>query len=316
MLRSSVYQTLYAPEGLRISDPAYNAGSRSAATFAPSRGAMMLRMRYGLSLPNFAEPGALLDVAEAAEASGWDGFFLWDHLVIDRASPPPISEPWTVLAAAAVRTSRIRLGTLVTPVPRRRPWVLARQVVTVDHLSGGRAVLGVGLGVPPDAEYATFAESPDIGDRAGRLDEGLAVMSGLWSGAPMKFDGAHFTVEEVRFLPSPVQQPRVPVWVAASLPALGGVRRSARWDGVAPIFSDGDEFRPVTPDEVSVVLDEVRAQRSDMATFEVVVFSIDLSSSACLALENAGATWIIGGPDPARFLDDAMEMATSPPPHA
>src|SRR4051812_39417207 len=119
-------------------------------------------MKYGLSIPNFATPGPLVSIAETAEAAGWDGFFLWDHLVLDRNAPPPISEPWTVLAAVAVRTSRIRLGTMVTPVPRRRPWVLARQVVTVDHLSEGRAVLGVGLGVPPDVEYETFGESADL----------------------------------------------------------------------------------------------------------------------------------------------------------
>src|SRR5688572_9965748 len=115
-------------------------------------------MRFGLSIPNFAEPDRLLDVARAVDGNGWDGFFLWDHIVVDRQSPVPISEPWTVLAAAAMATSRVRLGTLVTPIARRRPWVLARQVTTVDHLSGGRAVLGVGLGVPPDAEYAALGE--------------------------------------------------------------------------------------------------------------------------------------------------------------
>ena len=93
-------------------------------------------MRFGLSIPNFAEPDRLLDVARAVDGNGWDGFFLWDHIVVDRQSPVPISEPWTVLAAAAMVTSRVRLGTLVTPVARRRPWVLARQVTTVDHLSG------------------------------------------------------------------------------------------------------------------------------------------------------------------------------------
>lgn len=274
----------------------------------------MTGMKYGLSIPNFASPDALLTVAVTAEAGGWDGFFLWDHLVIDRVSPPPISEPWTVLAAAAVRTSRIRLGTLVTPVPRRRPWVLARQVVTVDHLSGGRAVLGVGLGVPPEEEYATFGESPDAHARAGLLDEGMEVIDGLWSGAPTSFDGTHFTVKEVQFLPPPIQRPRVPVWVAASLPARAGVRRAARWDGIAPIFMAGDEFRPVTPDEVAALVEETRVRRGDLAGFDVVVFSIDLSPPACAALEQAGATWIIGGPDPSRFLDDAMEMAAAGPP--
>lgn len=117
---------------------------------------MITRMRYGLSVPNFAEPQRLLELARAADRSGWDGFFLWDHIVVDRDRPVPMSEPWTVLAAAATATSRTRLGTLVTPVPRRRPWVLARQVTTVDQLSGGRAVLGVGLGFPPEQEYGAL----------------------------------------------------------------------------------------------------------------------------------------------------------------
>lgn len=271
-------------------------------------------MRYGLSIPNFAQPGPLLEVAEMTEAGGWDGFFLWDHLVIDRSSPPPISDPWTVLAAAAVRTSRVRLGTMVTPLPRRRPWVLARQVATVDHLSGGRAVLGVGLGVPPEVEYATFGENADPHRHAGLLDEGLEVVNGLWSGLPTRLKGDHYTVEEVRFLPPVLQRPRVPVWVAASLPAQAGVRRAARWDGIAPIFSTADDFRPVTAEEVATTVDSIRARRADMADFDVVVFSIDLSSSTCSALEQAGATWIIGGPEPARFLDDAREMAAQGPP--
>lgn len=271
-------------------------------------------MRFGLSVPNFAEPGSLLAIAETAEAAGWDGFFLWDHLVLDRESTPPISEPWTLLAAVAVRTSRIRLGTMVTPVPRRRPWVLARQVLTVDHLSGGRAVLGVGLGVPPEAEYATFGENPDPRRHGALMDEGLAVIDGLWSGQRTQFDGEHFTVEPTMFLPLPVQRPRVPIWVAASLPSWAGVRRSAKWDGVAPIFTTGDGFRPVTPEEVAAMVGEIEDRRGDVAGFDVVVFAIDLSPSACADLEEAGATWIIAGPDPSRFLDDAMEMAAEGPP--
>jgi len=271
-------------------------------------------VHYGLSIPNFAEPGRLLEVAEAAETGGWDGFFLWDHIVVDRRQPPPISEPWTVLAAAAVRTSRIRLGTMVTPVPRRRPWVLARQVVTVDHLSGGRAILGAGLGVPPAAEYATFGERADPNHHAELLDEGLAVIDGLWSGSPATFDGAHLGHEEVRFLPPPVQRPRVPVWVAASLPARAGVRRGARWDGIAPIFQQGGVTRGLTPEEVAGVVAEIDTLRGDLDGFDVAVLSIDLSPVVCAALGEAGATWIIAGPDPARFLDDALEMAAADPP--
>jgi len=275
----------------------------------------MAGVQHGISIPNFADPVRLVEVARVAEASGWDGFFLWDHLVIDRDAPPPISEPWTVLAAAAMATTRVRLGTMVTPVARRRPWVLARQVTTVDHLSGGRAVLGVGLGVPPDAEYATFGESPAPRRHAELLDEGLEVMNALWSGEPVRHSGARYEVSRARFLPRPVQQPRVPVWSAAALPARAGVQRAARWDGVAPIFSDGHDFRPVTPAEVADIVDEIADRRAASTPFDVVVWAVAPDAELRGAYERAGATWLIEGPAPGPdWLDDAMEIAGTRPP--
>ena len=212
-------------------------------------------MHFGLSVPNFAEPERLLEIARAAEASGWDGWFLWDHILVDREHPVPVSEPWTVLAAAAIVTSRIRLGTMVTPLARRRPWVLARQVTTVDHLSKGRAVLGVGLGVPPEVEYAPFGESSDPKHHAALVDEGLTVLDALWQGEPVTHRGPAFRLDGVQFAPRPVQRPRVPIWSACSLPARAGVRRAARWDGIVPIHATEAEFRPASPGEVADVVE-------------------------------------------------------------
>jgi alkanesulfonate monooxygenase SsuD/methylene tetrahydromethanopterin reductase-like flavin-dependent oxidoreductase (luciferase family) len=272
-------------------------------------------VRYGLSVPNFAEPVRLLELARAADAAGWDGFFLWDHIVVDRAAPPPISEPWTTLAAAAVATARVRLGTLVTPVPRRRPWVLARQVATVDHLSGGRAVLGVGLGVPPAEEYGALGEPADPRRHAQLLDEGLAVIDGLWSGEPVEHHGEHFDLDGVRFLPRPVQRPRVPVWSAAILPPRAGIRRAARWDGIVPMHLDGDAVRPLRPEELAEVVTDLEHQGPDGRRHEVVVWSIDPDAKERARYEEAGATWLIEGPAPgADWLDDAMEIATAGPP--
>ena len=272
-------------------------------------------VRYGLSIPNFAEPARLVEVATTAEQNGWDGFFVWDHVLVDRNDPPPIREPWTVLAAAAMVTSRVRLGTLVTPVARRRPWVLARQVTTVDHLSNGRAVLGVGLGVPPDAEYLAFGESGEPRAHAALLDEGLSVIDALWSGEPVEHSGHAHHLHGVRFRPTPVQRPRVPIWVAAALPARAGVRRAARWDGVAPLFSQGDELRPVSPDEVKSIVEDIRELRGDLDAFDVVVWEVALEASLRAAYVEAGATWLIEGPAPgADWLDDAMLMATEGPP--
>ena len=228
-------------------------------------------MRYGLSIPNFTAPTELLRIAEATEASGWDGFFLWDHILVDRDTAVPISELWTVLAAAAGITNSVKLGTLVTPVARRRPWVLARQVTTVDLLSGGRAVLGVGLGVPPDAEYAAFGESADPATHAALLDEGLEIIDSLWQAEPVFHDGPTYHLDGVRFAPLPVQQPRVPIWVACSLPARAGIRRAGRWDGIAPIYATAEEFRPVTPHELAALVGDISVARGGhIDRFDVV----------------------------------------------
>jgi len=272
-------------------------------------------MRFGLSIPNFAEPDRLLDIARTAEANGWDGWFLWDHILVDRDRPVPVSEPWTVLAAAAIATSHIRLGTMVTPLARRRPWVLARQVTTVDHLSKGRAVLGVGLGVPPEAEYAPFGESADPKQHAALVDEGLTVLDALWRGGPVTHHGPAFELDGVEFAPRPIQRPRVPIWSACSLPARAGVRRAARWDGIVPIYSTATEFRPARPDEVAGAVADIAATRATLDDFDVAVWTVADDQQTQSALQQAGATWIIEGPAPGDdWLDDAVGMASDGPP--
>ena len=272
-------------------------------------------MRHGLSVPNFAEPVRLVELAVATDRNGWDGFFLWDHILVDRAEAVPVSEPWTVLAAAATATTRVRLGTLVTPVARRRPWVLARQVTTVDHLSRGRAVLGVGLGVPPDAEYGAFGESEAPRDHAALLDEGLAIIDALWNGERVDHLGPADHLDGVRFAPVPIQRPRVPVWSACSLPARAGIRRAAKWDGIAPVYATQDEFRPATPGEVAAIVAEISAVRP-LDDFDVVVWAVAPNEGQRAAYADAGATWLIEGPAPGDgWLDDAAEIATAGPPH-
>jgi alkanesulfonate monooxygenase SsuD/methylene tetrahydromethanopterin reductase-like flavin-dependent oxidoreductase (luciferase family) len=271
-------------------------------------------MRYGLSVPNFAEPARLLELATSTERSGWDGFFLWDHILVDRATVVPVVEPWTVLAAAATATSQVRLGTLVTPVARRRPWVLARQVTTVDHLSAGRAVLGVGLGVPADAEYGAFGESEAAVDHAALLDEGLAIIDALWTGDRVDHQGPVHHLHGVQFAPVPVQRPRVPVWAACSLPARAGVRRAARWDGIVPIYATAEEFRPATPSEVAGVVADIASVRP-LVDFDVVVWATAPDADLQAAYADAGATWLIEGPSPGEeWLDDAAAIAAAGPP--
>jgi alkanesulfonate monooxygenase SsuD/methylene tetrahydromethanopterin reductase-like flavin-dependent oxidoreductase (luciferase family) len=160
-------------------------------------------VRYGLSLPNIGDLDLLLELGVEAERHGWDGFFLWDQMGFLKGVEVPVFDPWVALAALAERTERIRLGTMVTPIARRRPWKLARETVTLDHLSRGRLILGVGLGFPPDADFELLGEDPDERVRAAKLDEGLEVLARLWSGEEVGFEGEHYRVRETRFLPSP-----------------------------------------------------------------------------------------------------------------
>src|SRR5215218_8071647 len=193
-------------------------------------------MKYAIHAPNFAtysDPRALAELAHEAEDAGWDGFFLWDHVFWKVPQPEPVADTWTVLAAMAALTTRIMLGPLITPLPRRRPWTVARQAVTLDHLSGGRVVLGVGIGGDWFGDYSTFGEPAGDREHGEMLDEALAVITGLWTGEAFSYSGRHYTVKEAHFVPRPVQQPRIPIWVAGVWPNKKPFRRAALWDGVA-----------------------------------------------------------------------------------
>jgi alkanesulfonate monooxygenase SsuD/methylene tetrahydromethanopterin reductase-like flavin-dependent oxidoreductase (luciferase family) len=207
----------------------------------------------GIAVPNFGEdPAGLIELGVAVEQAGFDGFFLWDHIVFsDSGDGPPIADPWLVLGVVATRTSRIKLGTMITPVPRRRPWQLARQTTTLDRLSGGRVILGVGIGSPAYADFGIFHEPQGARERADLLDEGLDVLAGLWTGERFSYSGQHFTVDPVRFTPPPVQRPRIPVWVGGILPATRTVDRAARWDGMVPIRYTGGQLATVSPEDIA-----------------------------------------------------------------
>jgi len=256
-------------------------------------------VRFALNLPNFgdfADPHRLVDLARRAEVAGWDGFFLWDHI---RAGDwaGPVVDPWVALAAVAATTGRLTLGTMVTPLPRRRPTTLARQTVSLDHLSGGRLVLGVGIGWPRDVDFSDLGDSGDDRVRAAQLDEGLEVLIGLWSGEPFSHQGEHYRVAGARFLPPPLHLPRIPVWVGSTWPSRRPFRRAARWDGVVPLVADPEtDFRPPTPAELHQILAYIRLHRDPAAPFEVAVGD-SLSGREKPAAEvvgpyvEAGATW-------------------------
>jgi alkanesulfonate monooxygenase SsuD/methylene tetrahydromethanopterin reductase-like flavin-dependent oxidoreductase (luciferase family) len=168
-------------------------------------------MRFAIDVPNFgdfADPTVVAGLARRAEDAGWDGLFVWDHVTHRKELHREIADPWVLLTAAALATRRIRLGTMITPVARRRVSKLAREVTTLDRLTGGRMILGVGLGAPLDDEFGSFGETTDARELAAHLDEGLAALNLLWSGEPVTFHGDHVVVDDVAFLPTPIQPGR------------------------------------------------------------------------------------------------------------
>jgi alkanesulfonate monooxygenase SsuD/methylene tetrahydromethanopterin reductase-like flavin-dependent oxidoreductase (luciferase family) len=229
-------------------------------------------MFYGIYTPNFGAettPRLLAELAEEAEEAGWNGFFLWDHIVYSRKQMLPLYDPWVTLAGIAMRTEHLRIGTTVTPLARRRPWKLARETVTLDHLSNGRLILSVGIGDPDEDDYGTFGEPTDRKVRAAMLDEALEILNGLWSGKPYAFTGDHYQVKKVTFLPTPLQKPRIPIWVGGFWPHKRPFRRAARWDGSFPLNSGG----PYTPPPET--LREIRAyiddHRQHQGPFDMVI---------------------------------------------
>ncbi len=254
-------------------------------------------MQFGIDMPPFGEfsdPALIGDLAREAEEVGWDGFFLWDH--IGAGWPVPISDPWIDLAVIAMRTRRIKLGALVTPLPRRRPWKVARETVTLDHLSQGRLIVGVGIGSDMAQEYTCYGESPDDRLHAAMLDEGLAVLTGLWQGEPFSFAGTHYQVNGAHFLPQPRQHPRIPIWVAGFWPNKKPFRRAAQWDGVCPVNRESLAV-PLTPADFRAILAYIRQHRSSEQPFDVIhagqTTGTDVAADRALvsAYAEAGVTW-------------------------
>lgn len=263
-------------------------------------------MRQGLFVPPFGElahPGYLGELAEAAENAGWEGFFLWDHLVYPRITQ--LIDPWIALAAVAMSTSTIKLGPMVTPLPRRRPSVLARQVAALDLLCNGRLVLGVGLGDLRGGEFATFGEELDPRVRAAMLDESLELLGQLLSGTRAQHQGQHYTFESAQFLPTPIQQP-LPIWVAARWPNRAPIRRSTRYQGVFVIEVE----RPAEITELRALL--AQGGIADQP-FEIVITQRPGEDPA--PWEAVGVTWYLTqlGPFDLHRAEVEAIVAAGPP---
>jgi alkanesulfonate monooxygenase SsuD/methylene tetrahydromethanopterin reductase-like flavin-dependent oxidoreductase (luciferase family) len=263
---------------------------------------MNRELRYAVNLPDGGEcgdPRFLLELAILAERSGWDAVLLEDYVLYQGKVENPTCDVWPVLAAIAVQTTHILIGTAVAPLPRFRPWRLAREAAAIDQLSGGRFVLGAGLGdageaIAVDSSFTHFSEERDLRRRAEMTDEALTIIDGLWRGKPFNFRGRHYQIDEVTFQPTPVQQPRIPIWIGGGYPLRGPTERALRWDGSllykAPRHDPDD--RGMTPDDVR----DLRSRAEDRS-FVIVVGGrarsddLDVERRHIAAIAAAGADW-------------------------
>jgi alkanesulfonate monooxygenase SsuD/methylene tetrahydromethanopterin reductase-like flavin-dependent oxidoreductase (luciferase family) len=257
---------------------------------------------YALSFPNgglTGDPQTAAELAALAEASGWDGIFLEDYIVWQGHQDVPTFDPWIMLAAMAMRTTQVKLGVMITPLPRRRPWKVAKEAVTIDHLSKGRLIMGVGLGdMSIDVSLSHFGEITEAKQRAKMLDEALDILVGVWSGEPFHYDGEFYHIQEVTCLPKPVQTPRVPIWIGGGYPLKGPTQRALRWDGSCLYKQPASgQWEDWTADDVRALRAMAAQQRGANTPFDIALGGRyrdedwDKERVLIKSMAEAGATW-------------------------
>jgi len=270
-------------------------------------------LRYGFVIPT-GGPREVAELAREAEEAGWDGVFYWDGIAIGEMDT---YDPWVVMAAMAMRTERVRVGAMLTPPARRRPWKLARETMTLDHLSGGRLVLPVGLGATDDGGFSKVGEPTDRKTRAQRLDEALEILTGLWSGEPFSYRGEHYHLDEMTFRPPTLQRPRVPIWVVGAWPSERSMNRALRYDGVLAYTTRGE----VEPEDIKAIKAYVEEKRGSGSPFDIVWEGQtpgddpEAASSTVRPYAEAGATWWIESPwTPPNAPEDLSRRIRQGPP--
>jgi len=249
-------------------------------------------MKFGFIVTT-GSPRDAAELAAVGERSGWDGIFTWDGIAVGAVDT---FDPWVVMAAMAMTTERVTLGTIITPPARRRPWKLAREALSIDHLSNGRLVLPVGLGALDDLGFGNVGEPTDARSRAERLDETLAILEGLWSGEPFAFEGRHYRFGAMRFRPRPIARPRIPIWVVGAWPNERSMHRALRWDGIVTQTDDVATIR-----EIVGAVDHRRSAEGDLTRPYDVIVQGTTPANPVKAREivepyaDAGATWWIDG---------------------
>jgi alkanesulfonate monooxygenase SsuD/methylene tetrahydromethanopterin reductase-like flavin-dependent oxidoreductase (luciferase family) len=247
-------------------------------------------MRYGVVMRTDVALPLIAELALEAEASGWDGFFIWDSFAGQ--------DPWVLLTTVALRTRHIRFGPMLTAPSRRRPWQLASETATLDHLSDGRVILPLGLGAADDLGFARFGEATDRKIRAELLDETIDILHGLWSGSPFSYVGKHYQLHDAVFQLTPVQSPSIPIWVVGAWPRQKSMRRVLRCDGILPAkMTAGGITYTITPEDIRGIKAYVEVQRRLTTTFDIVLEGETpgddpaKSSAMIEPLAEAGATW-------------------------
>jgi alkanesulfonate monooxygenase SsuD/methylene tetrahydromethanopterin reductase-like flavin-dependent oxidoreductase (luciferase family) len=261
--------------------------------------------RFGLYLPNFGElakPDNMIKLARLAEENGWEGIFLWDHIPVD---PSMVTyDPWILLTLVAANTEKLRLGTTVTPLARRRPQKIAKEIVTLDHLSKGRVTLGIGLG--NEKEFVSYGEPFKPREVAEKLDECVEILRLLWSGEPVDYKGKHYRIK-AQHLPIPVQK-QIPIWVGGNWPNKAPFRRAAKHQGVFPLKRDS--YDGLTPEEHVAVLEYIKKHGGNLADYDVVrsVYSQgDPEKDKWMKpYKEAGVNWFLDCLDPWRGKDENL----------
>jgi hypothetical protein len=262
-------------------------------------------MKYGFVLP-YGDAQIAANLAFEAEQAGWDGFFVWE--------PVWGIDAWISLTAAAMKTSRIRLGTMLSPISRMRPWKLASETATLDNLSNGRVIISVGLGAL-DSGFKEFGEISNRVQRAELVDESLDILTGLWTGQPFNYNGKHYTIKETKFFPPPppVQKPRIPIWIVGAWPKMKSMRRVLKYDGLLPTKMVGKKHAKVEPEDIRLIKSWIEENRMENTPFDIVVEGRTQGNDP-KQWENivhpwfdAGATWWIE----AMWTEKADEKTTS-----
>jgi hypothetical protein len=272
---------------------------------------------YSHTYHPFSNPAVLADLAKDAEQAGWDGYFLWD--VIPSKETTVTADAWISLAAMAMKTKKILLGPMITPLARRRPWIVALEALSLDHLSNGRLILGVGLGAT--SNYETWGEESDPKILAKKLDESLEIITKLWSGEPIAHEGPHYKFGQVQFSQHPIQRPRIPIWVAGYWPNKAPMRRASDWDGAFPFKADMQDYNEMlSPTQVKEIMVYISQHRSAPSPIEFAHAGVLAGESTELIAHikeyaEAGTTWWMEHIYPDRYtLEETRRWIRNGPP--